>query len=423
MTAALKSAPRTSAWGTLFEKADKKKRTILIPNLTPESMHFFKLALEKSGYKGAILPLADSRAVELGKRYVHNDICFPAQLNVGEVLLALQEGKVPREEAAAGLSKNCNACRALQYYVLMRRALDQAGYSDVPVVTSGKDTLGIHPGMKVGLSFRLAFLQGMLYVDALNDMRQKTIPYETQPEAAESVHADFIERGIRALKISFRSALRVLEDAVSAFNSIPVDRTQRKPVVGIIGEILVNYHPTANYNLVEYLRKNQMEPYLPPLAEFFRQDIVNYAESADRGFSRYPWLDHIASKITSWLFGRYLNPVERVLSRFRFYEKRESIETIRNYASEVINTAFNSGEGWILPGEIISMIHKGVRSFVIVQPFGCLPNHVSGRGLIHPIKQKYPDVQILSIDYDPDVSVGNIENRLQMLVMNARQRV
>ena len=407
----------------IFTKEDKQKRTIMIPNLTPETSEIFKVAVEKQGYKAIVLPLASEEAVELGKRYVHNDICFPAQLNVGELLLGLKENGLSNDEVAVGLGKNCKACRALQYYVLARKGLDEAGFKDVPVVTTGDDSLGIQPGFKMNFSFRIKTLQGMIFADSLNELRQKVLPYELTPGSAETLHRKFLTLGMQALSRNYKSVLKVLEEAVQAFNDLPTDRSRRKPVIGIVGEILVNYHPTANYNLVQYLRENDMETNLPPLLDFFKQESVNHHVAGHMGFARYPSLAFFESKVNEYLFNRHLNPAETLMQKFKYYEAREGIFELAKNAEPIMNLAFNSGEGWLMPGEIISLIKKGVKHFIIVQPFGCLPNHISGRGAVKAIKERHPAVQILSLDYDPDVSRGNIENRLQMLIINARNSI
>lgn len=406
---------------TRFTREDKRRRTILIPVLSPEFSEVMKVAIAMEGYKVEVARTADARAVALGKRHVHNDICFPAQLNVGELLVALESGRYRREEVAVGLSKNCNACRALQYSALARKALDDRGYPDIPIITSGADPYGIHPGFKLSFRFKLRSVQGMAFIDALNDLRQRTLPYELEPGASERAHAEFLARGMEALARGFRPVLALLDEAIDAFNAVAADRARPKPVVGIVGEILVNYHPAGNMDIGAYLLRHGMEPRFPPILEFFRQDVVNLAHAAEQGSSRFPVLDRVAARATRWVFDRYLLRVQERMRRFRFHGERPDIAGIAARAEGIMHRSFNSGEGWLMPGEIVSMIAEGVSSFVIVQPFGCLPNHISGRGTIKAIKERFPRVQILALDYDPDVSVANIENRLQMLVMGARE--
>lgn len=404
-----------------YTHEDRGRRTIYIPVLSPEFSEVMRVAMEAEGHQVAVAKVAESRAIELGKRHVHNDICYPAQLNVGELLVALESGQVPREKAAVGLSKNCLACRALQYSALARKALDEAGWSDIPIITSGTDPYDRHPGLSLGFRFKQKSMLGMAYIDGINEMRQRTLPYERVPGTTERVHAAALSRGMAALREGAGPLGVALDDAIDDFNGIDADRSAPRPVVGIVGEILVNYHPAGNMDIAAWLLKHGMEPRFPPVLEFFRQDVVNASVAAKEHFSRWPILDWALSGITQAVYAAHAGPLEAKMSRFRWFHPRLSIRDLAKRAEGVMNLAFSSGEGWLMPAEIIAMAEEGVSSFVIVQPFGCLPNHVSGRGAIKAIREKYPRVQLVAIDYDPDVSVANIENRLQMLVMGARE--
>lgn len=405
----------------IYAEADKGRRTIFIPVLSPEFSQVMKVALEAEGHRVEVASTADERAVALGKRHVHNDICFPAQLNVGELLAALQSGRVRRDEVAVGLSKNCNACRALQYSALARKALDEAGYPDVPIITSGTDPYGRHPGLRVGWRFRRTSLLGTAFIDALNEMRQRTVPYELETGSTEAVFQRWLRVGTEALAQGARPLLGALEAAVRDFNAIPAERSRPRPVVGIVGEILVNYHPAGNMDVGAWLLRHGMEPRFPPILNFFRQDVVNARVAAERGFSKRPWVDMLVSWMTDAVYRAHAGPLERALARFRWYEAAPTMQELARGAEGLMDLAFSSGEGWLMPAEIMHMLQRGVRAFVIVQPFGCLPNHVSGRGAMKAIRERYPDAQLVAIDYDPDVSVANIENRLQLLVMRAKE--
>jgi len=406
-----------------FTKKDKKKRTILIPNLSPEFAKIVQVSIEAYGCKTQPVEMANQEALDIGKKYVHNDICFPAQINIGELIYALNKGEHKRDEVAIAIAKNCNACRALQYYALARNTLDQCGYTDVPIITSGKDQIGMHPGLNLtGLTFQLKTMQGVLFVDAINFMRNRLIPYEVNKGECERLHDEFVDKGLNALRKNYRRSLRVLKEAVEAFNKVKINTETRKPRVMVIGEILVNFHPSSNHKIVQYLLDNGMEVVLPPLVESFRQDVFNQREQADRRLSKYPWLDKLGSRVSGLVYTFHMKPLEKIMSNFKFYEKHEAIETIAGYAEGVIDRSFSSGEGWVIPGEITSMAKKGVESFIIVQPFGCLPNHITGRGSIKVLKERFPNIQIISLDYDPDISIGNIENRLQMLILGAKEK-
>lgn len=404
-----------------YTEADRGRRTIFIPVLSPEFSRVMKVALESEGHKVEVAGVADERAIQLGKRHVHNDICYPAQLNVGELLAALESERVPRAEVAVGLSKNCHACRALQYSALARKALDEAGYADVPIITSGADPYQRHPGLNVGWRFRQKSMLGLSFIDALNELRQRTIAYEREAGATEAEFQRWLDRGIEALARGRRPLVRVLEGAVDAFNAIDADRSNPRPVVGIIGEILINYHPAGNLDIGAWLLRHGLEPRFPPILNFFRQDVVNAKVAAERGFGRWPWLDALVGVVTDVVYRAHTRALERVMERFRWYEPPLSMPALAQRAEGIIDLAFSSGEGWLMPAEIVHMIEQGVAAFVIVQPFGCLPNHVSGRGAIKAIRERHPHVQLVAVDYDPDVSVANIENRLQLLVMRAKE--
>lgn len=407
--------------GPQYTEADRGYRTIFIPVLSPEFSEVMRVAMESEGHRVEVARVADDRAVLLGKRHVHNDICYPAQLNIGELLVALQSNHVPRDRVAVGLSKNCLACRAVQYSGLARKALDEAGYPDVPIITSGDDPYDRHPGLRLGWRFKRKSILGISFIDCLNEMRQRTLPYELEPGATQRVFDEALARGLKALADGTAPLRGALDAAIDAFNEIAADRSRPRPVVGILGEILVNYHPTGNMDIAAWLLRHGMEPRFPPMLDFFRQDVVNHAVSAQRGFSRWPVIDSLLSGITEAVYDFHERPFAERMRRFRWNHPRPTVQELAKKAEGIMDLAFSSGEGWLMPGELMHLVEQGVHAFVIVQPFGCLPNHVSGRGTIKAIRERHPRVQIVSIDYDPDVSVANIENRLQMLVMGARE--
>ena len=404
-----------------FEAEDKKRRTVLIPNL---SHGFTRLASGIFAHKGFTvlqLPMADRRAIELGKKYVHNDICFPAQINIGEALRWLELNQdVPQENLALGLAKNCENCRAGQYSALARKALDEAGYSGLPIVTTGRDTKNSHPGFKAGLGFLIKMLWGMCQLDALDAMVRAVAPYEKEPGAAKAVHAHWVNRVADACADKPRKGLVQLDRAIEAFNAIPVDRSTRKPRVAVLGEILMKYHPAANGFIENWLEDHGLEVVRPGMIDFFRRDELIRVNKAKRGFSAKPVRDFVTGSVSELLYGKAANIVRKRMERFHLHEHHADSYEMVKLLDGMIDPSYMTGEGWLIPAEILSLAAEGIKSFIIVQPFGCLANHISGRGLTKAIKQRVPDIQILSLDYDPDTSFANIENRLQMLVLNAR---
>ena len=405
-----------------FQKAHRKEKTIFIPNLSRAFSFFAAKILERQGYRTRLMGMSSKRAIELGKKYVHNDICFPAQVNIGEILEVVESGELPPSRIVAGLAKNCVACRAGQYAALCRRALDDAGYPEIPIITTGADDpKNMHPGFRFGLLTSLKLAWGLRIVDGLEAMVRRVRPYETQAGEADGVFNLHMER-IADLLVTrgYRAALRGLEDAVADFNAVRISGS-RKPRVGVVGEILMNYHPGANGYIEEYLEKNGMEVCLPGMTDFFRKGNIADRQMFLRRLAPRPFLLGLKAEFLEGLFSHIHGKVVERMKKFRFAEEPYSIREIARNMQGLIDHTFQIGEGWLMPGEIVQMARHGVNSFVILNPFGCMPNHITGRGMIKTLKKFHPQIQILPLDYDPDTSFANIENRLQMLIITARE--
>ncbi|MBN2735736.1 MAG: 2-hydroxyacyl-CoA dehydratase [Spirochaetales bacterium] len=412
---------KREAFPLKFEKADRKKKTLLIPNLSEAFCLLSSVVLEKEGFMVKPLPLASRKAIELGKRYVHNDICYPAQINIGEALIMIESGEMDPDNVAVALAKNCEDCRAGQYATLARKALDEAGYPQIPIVTTGIDTKNMYPGFRLGLSFQLRMLWGLAMVDGLEAMRRRVRPYELVQGQTEEVYQGALNRVLSALRISYRKALAILPEIVQQFNEIQVIEQIRRPRVGIVGEILMNYHPVSNGNMEMYLEKNGMEVVFPTMVDFFRRELVAMKDKGVRKLLPHPWLNMAVADITDSVYEYAVQRVGKIFDQFRFTEPRVTVNQMVENTKDFIDISYQVGEGWLIPAEIIQMIKKGVNSVVIVQPFGCLPNHITGRGMIKSIKNRFPTAQVLSLDFDPDTSFANVENRLQMLIINAKE--
>ncbi|MFH1809213.1 MAG: acyl-CoA dehydratase activase [Pseudomonadota bacterium] len=405
----------------LFTRAERQVRTILAPNISRGFAEVITAAGKRLHYKVEPLPMADARAIELGKKYLHNDICFPAQINVGEFLALMEKGQHDPDKVVFGLAKNCDDCRAGQYAALARKALDDAGYQKVPMMTTGTDTKGMHPGFTMGPREQGAVLWGLGFMDAMDDMLRKCRPYELVPGQLDALYTEHWGNVLDGLSRSNKAALEALKVAVDAFNTVPLDRSARKPRVGIIGEILLNYHPTSNGEIVRYLEQNGMECILPSMVDFFRRDLIRIQEGAKRHHLPNPWSQSLLAGITNKIFAHMLGKIEPIHQTFRFYEAHADCFALQDNIRGFIDPTYMVGEGWLIPAEIIELYKHDVRAFVIVQPFGCLPNHITGRGLVKTMKRRCPGIQIVSLDYDPDTSFANVENRLQMLIMSARE--
>ena len=415
--------PKTlpDAFEVRFEKQDSKVKTILAPNLSPAFGDVVSAIGARLGYKVKPLPLAGSRAIELGKKFLHNDICFPAQINVGEFMALMEKGEYKPEDVVLGLAKNCDDCRAGQYATLARKALDEAGFSQVPIMTTGTDTKGMHPGFQMGQTEQIQILWGLSLMDAMDDMLRKSRPYELAPGQIDNLYQEHWDNILLGLQKNTKTALQAFVVAVEAFNTIPIDRQTRKPQVGIIGEILMNYHPGANGDLVRYFEANGMEAILPSMVDFFRRDLIRVRQGAKRNQIPHAWAQGLMANLSDKVFSHIGGKVDEIHKKFRFYEATPSVYELTHHIEDIVDPTYMVGEGWLIPAEIMEQAEHGVKAFVIVQPFGCLPNHITGRGLIKTMKRRHPGIHIVSIDYDPDTSIANVENRLQMLIMSAKE--
>jgi predicted nucleotide-binding protein (sugar kinase/HSP70/actin superfamily) len=415
------SRPLREAFKTKFRPEDKGEKTILIPNLSEAFCRMATAAVRSEGYVAEPLPLASPRALALGKKYVHNDICFPAQVNVGEFLAAMEEGRDP-DKVVCGLAKNCDDCRAGQYSVVARKALDDAGYAEVPIFTTSSVPNELHPGIKVGLKFQIRMLWGIAMTDVLEQMRLRIRPYEKVAGSVDAAFNRAVENLGRALEQGTRAALAAFGPAVRELDSVEVVEARRRPRVFVIGEILLNYHPTSNWNIVRWLEANGIEVMLPRIVDFFQRDLVRASEESRRRLVAHPILNGLVADVTDRIYTNVVSKILEVARGLRHFEEPATVRHLADNVGGIVDKSYSIGEGWLIPAEIIEHAREGVESFVVVQPFGCLPNHITGRGLTKTLKRLFPRITILSLDYDPDTSFANVENRLQMLVISARER-
>jgi predicted nucleotide-binding protein (sugar kinase/HSP70/actin superfamily) len=265
-------------------------------------------------------------------------------------------------------------------------------------------------------------LWGLAIIDALEDLRRRIRPYEVNKGEADRLFEKHIDRIAGALEESSRKALSAMSEAVEALKAIEIDREEERPRVFVIGEFLMNFHRGSNHDIERYLEANGMEVVLPHILDVFRRDFMRMKSEQERFHVRYPFLERVFNTVTDSLFDYALEKVDAIASAHPLHEPKARLPEVASHARPIIDDTFTSGEGWMIAGEILHNAELGIESFVIIQPFGCLPNHVTGRGLLKRIKQFHPQIQILSLDYDPDTSFANIENRLQMLVINALER-
>lgn len=415
--------PLQDAYPVKFYKRDLEIRTVLVPNVSPAFCKLLSGVLRKEGVKAVPLPLGSIHEIQLGKKYVHNDTCFPAQMCIGESISALQSGKYPRDKVAIGMAKYQGDCRLAHYPALLRRALDAAGFSDVPIVSTDPiDSKEMHPDIRLGALFNVKCLWAIEIMDILEELRRQIRPYECNKGETDRVFDAAIDDIADAISHSVHAAIASFKKAMTAFCAIPYDRSEPRPRVFVTGEYLVTFHPGSNFGIERYLEANGMEVILPRMINVFRKDYLSRIYEMKNLKVKYPASQATFDRFAEILFTYSQKLLDKEASRHPLYERPTPLPELAEENDRVLNRTFLSGEGWLIPGEIEEYAAKGVQSFVILQPFGCLPNHICGRGVTKQIKEDFPGVQILPLDLDPDTSFANVENRLQMLIMNEKSR-
>lgn len=415
--------PLEDAYSAKFCKSDWGKRTVLVPNVSVAFCKLISAVLQKQGLRLEPMPLGGANEILLGKKYVHNDTCFPAQMVIGESLAALQSGKYKTDEVAVGMAKYQGDCRLSHYPALLRRALDEAGFHDVPIMsTDTKDSKNMHPGLKLGSMFEIPALWALTIMDILEELRRQIRPYELHKGETNDIFDKAIDDIAVALSDGIRPAIAAYTKAIDVFCTIQYERKNMRPLVFITGEYLVTFHPGSNFHIEEYLEQNGMEVILPRMTYVFRKDFLSRISEMKDFHVKYPLSQTLSTYAGEQIFDFALDTIEKIAAKHPLFVPRNRPPELADDIDPVMHRTFISGEGWLIPAEIREYANQGVSSFVILQPFGCLPNHICGRGVIKRIKEDFPEIQIQPLDLEPDTSFANVENRLQMLIMNEKSR-
>ena len=407
-----------------FTKESRKEKVVLVPNTSHAFCRIMSAALSAQGIQAEPLAIGREEAIRLGKQYVHNDICFPAQIVIGEALAALRSGKYNDRQVAIGMGKYVGDCRLTHYSALLRKALDDAGYSHVPILTNDDvDAHNMHPGFKMNLASAMRIAFAMPMIDALEELLRKIRPYERKKGAADEAFEKAMDAVVDGLKEhGVAGAAKGFRQAIAIMKAVPYDRSHPKPRVLIVGEYLLNFHPGANHDIEAYLEKNGFEIIEARMTDVIRKTYFYQDAQIKEYHLKKPLDKKIWYRTADNIFNVAHELTDRIASAHPLYEPPCRMQDLVKDSDPIIHHTFDAGEGVLIPGEILHHAKHGCKAFVILQPFGCLPNHVVGRGISKKLKEIYPDVQILPLDYDPDVSFANVENRLQMLIMNAKEQ-
>ncbi|MDR0525369.1 MAG: acyl-CoA dehydratase activase [Spirochaetaceae bacterium] len=406
-----------------YTKTDRGDKIVLIPNVSRAFSLIVSACLVNEGYRAESVPMGGKEAIALGKKYVHNDICFPAQIVIGETIAALKSGKYDPDKVAIGTGKIMCDCRLTSYMLLTRKALDDAGFPQVPVVaTDLYDLKNAHPGLRFTPLTYAHIMWGVIETDVLEFLRRKIRPYELKKgETDRIVENAFVEIADGFASGGIPGSLKAYRKAINDMCKIDYDRSNPREVVFIQGEYLLTFHPGSNFEIEQYLERNGLEVALPRMHDIYRQLFVMHTVSEMEAFHvRHSLFETLYANIGDRYTDFAIDIIDRFARKHPLFEPALHLPEAAKLSDPIIHHSVMSGESFLITADILHHAAKGVRSFIILQPFGCLPNHICGRGVVKKIKELYPDIQILPLDYDPDVSFANIENRLQMLIMNAR---
>ena len=408
----------------LFTKEMKEEGyTILAPNMLPMHFKLFQKAFALHGYTVIPLETTGREIVNEGLKSVHNDTCYPALLVIGQLIHALKSGKYDPDKTALMITQTGGGCRASNYIFLLRKALKKNGLEKIPVISLNLSGMEKNPGFSFTFPLIKKLIYSIVYGDLLLLLSNQTRPYEINAGDTDRL----VEQWVDALSEEYKSAKNVtyrrvkfnLDRILKDFASIPMDRSEEKIRVGIVGEIYVKYSPLGNNNLEDFLRSEDVEVVVPGLMDFviFKVDNRKVDPTLYGG-------SHLKHLVATW-FENFLvhwedDLIEAVQKYPQFRAPSRFAET-KALVKDYMGYGNKMGEGWLLTGEMLELVHSGCENIVCTQPFGCLPNHVAGKGMIRKIRENNPTANIVAIDYDPGATAINQENRIKLMIANARR--
>ncbi|WP_455257812.1 acyl-CoA dehydratase activase-related protein [Peptoniphilus asaccharolyticus] len=406
-----------------FTKKMKKEHTILIPQMAPTHFKLLKPILKTLGYNFEVLQDLDSKVVNEGLKYVNNDACYPSIFVVGQFMDALKSGKYDTDNVTLLMSQTGGACRASNYVGFIRKALKDAGYGHIPVLALSLQGIEEHEGFKLNLGELVPLvnkvIMGMLYGDLIMRLTQKTRPYEMIKGSTDLLYNRWIEVCQNPASFELNNFKRNVYQMIREYSVLEVSK-EVKPKVGIVGEILVKYLPAANNYIAQKIEAEGAEVVIPDLTDFIMYSFKN-AEIKHSELSK-KWITGFLCNIGINYIEKYREIIREALVTFGYHAPLK-IEEIMDYAKKYVDLGNQYGEGWLLTGEMVELIEDGCENIVCVQPFGCLPNHITGKGVIKAIRETYPTSNIVPIDCDASASEVNQFNRIKLMLAQAKKNL
>lgn len=401
----------------VFTEEMKNEYTILAPQLSPIHFRLLQKAFQYSGYNFVILDAVDPKAVDAGLKFVNNDACYPSILVTGQMIEALESGKYDLNKVALLITQTGGGCRATNYIGFIRRALNDAGWGHIPVISLNALGLEKNPGFTFTVPMVHRAMMSAFLGDLLMRVLYRVRPYEAVPGSANALYEKWNERCEKGLKsLSILNYRRLIRGIIKDFDRLPI-LPVKKARVGVVGEILVKFHPTANNDIVNVIEREGAECVMPDLMDFlfytFSTGVFRHKELA------FPKSEQRKARLAVRILELYRNYMKKCLRKSRRFDAPNSIWDMMKSVEGLVQTGNISGEGWFLTAEMVELIHSGAPTIACVQPFACLPNHITGKGMIKTLRKKFPNANISAIDYDPGASEVNQLNRLKLLLSNA----
>lgn len=401
-------------YNQIFDKNKKKTDTILIPQMAPIHFELIKEAGRACGYKFETLPPIDKDAVDVGLKYVNNDVCYPGILLIGQIINALNSGKYDINRTSVILTQTGGGCRATNYIPFLQLALKQAGFGHVPIISLNVVGLGKQPGFNYTPKLVSRLIMAVIYGDLLMKVLYRSRPYEKVKGSTEELFNKWNERAKVILSKGSKQLFdRSIRNIIYDFDNLDLYEYE-KPKVAIVGEILAKYHPMANDNIIKTIEDSGAEVVMPELIDFIYYSLYN-------SDFKYKYLDGSlikkeAAKLSISVLDYYRKEMIVGLEKSKRFSPPSHISELANMVSDILSIGNHTGEGWLITAEMVDYLKQGVNNILCVQPLACLPNHITGRGMFKPVKERFPEANIAAIDYDPGLSNVNQENRVKLML-------
>ena len=403
-----------------FTEEMRKNYTILCPQMSPIHFEILEPAFNACGYNFVVLNNDNKHSVDMGLKYVNNDACYPSLLVVGQIMEALLSGKYDLNRTAIIMSQTGGGCRATNYIGFIRRALEKADMAQIPVISLNLAGIESNPGFHLNANLLMRAAYGAVFGDIFMRCVYRMRPYEKEAGSVDAVHKKWLkvtQDFVSGKHMNFFRFNRICRQIIRDFDAVPIHEDMKKPRVGIVGEILVKFSPAGNNHLVELLEAEGAEAVMPDLIDFMLYCFYNQIYKAEElGMSKK------AARISSlgiWAIEKLRGAAAKEFKKSRHFTPPAHIRDLVKYAEPIVSIGNQTGEGWFLTGEMVELIHSGVPNIVCCQPFGCLPNHVVGKGVIKELRRQYPASNIVAVDYDPGASEVNQLNRIKLMLSTA----